>query len=62
MSWYVLTWGGGCSVTCLLFGLGLLHHLPAHFDSRGQDGAGEVCDVDSLQVTHLLGSYRKEKY
>lgn len=55
-------WRGVCGATCLLFGLGLLHHLSAHFDSGGEDGAGEVCDVDSLQVTHLLGSYRKDSF
>lgn len=43
----------------LLFGLCLLYHLSAHFDSRGQDGTGEVCYINSLQVTHLLGSYEK---
>lgn len=41
----------------LLLGLRLLHHLPAHFDPRGEDGAGEVGDIDALQVTHLLGSW-----
>lgn len=39
----------------LLFGLCLLHHLSAHFDSRGEDGTGEVCHIDALQVTNLLG-------
>lgn len=39
----------------LLLGLSLLHHLPAHFDPRGEDGAAEVGHADALQVTHLLG-------
>lgn len=44
----------------LLFGLCLLHHLSAHFDSRGEDCTGEVCHIDALQVAHLLGRWRKE--
>lgn len=39
----------------LLLGLRLLHHLSAHFDPRGEDGAGEVGHTDALQVAHLLG-------
>lgn len=39
----------------LLLGLRLLHHLSAHFDPRGEDGAGEVGHADALQVTYLLG-------
>lgn len=39
----------------LLLSLRLLHHLSAHFDPRGEDGAGEVGHADALQVTHLLG-------
>lgn len=41
----------------LLLGLSLLHHLPAHFDPRGEDGTGEVGHIDALQVTHLLCSW-----
>lgn len=44
-----------CSLWYLLFGLCLLHHLPAHFDPRGEDGPSEVRHIDALQVTHLLG-------
>lgn len=47
----VITWNN-----YLLLGLSLLHHLPAHFDSGGEDGAGEVSHIDALQVAHFLGS------
>lgn len=42
----------------LLFGLCLLHHLSAHFDPRGENGAREVRHIDALQVTHLLSRWR----
>lgn len=42
----------------LLFGLGLLHHLSAHFDARCEDGSGEVYHVDALEVAHLLSRWR----
>lgn len=42
--------------THLFFGLCLLHHLSTHFDFGSEDGTGEVCQVDALQVTHFLGS------
>lgn len=45
----------------LLFGLRLLHHLSAHFDSRGEHGSGEVCHIDALQVAHLLSRWRDKK-
>lgn len=44
----------------LLFGLCLLHHLSAHFNSRGEDGTGEVRHIDALQVTNLLGRWGRE--
>ena len=47
----------GLLCTYLLLGLSLLHHLPAHFDPRGEDGTGEVGHIDALQVTHLLGGW-----
>ena len=53
-SLYFLSSGVCCY---LLLGLRLLHHLPAHFDPGGEDGTGEVGDIDALQVTHLLGSW-----
>lgn len=40
----------------LLLGLRLLHHLPAHLDAGGEDGAGEVRHIYALQVAHFLGS------
>lgn len=43
----------------LLFSLSLLHHLPAHFYARGENGSSEVCHIDALQVTHLLGRWEK---
>lgn len=48
------------SLYYLLFGLGLLHHLSAHFDSRGEHCTGEVCHVDALQVADLLGGWREQ--
>lgn len=43
-------------VAYLLLGLGLLHHLPAHFDAGREDGTGEVRHIYALQVAHFLGS------
>lgn len=40
--------------TYLLFGLGLLDDLTAHFDTRGQDSSGEVSHIDAREMTHLL--------
>lgn len=34
----------------LLFGLGFLHHLSAHFDARGQNSLCEVNDIDALKM------------
>lgn len=45
----------------LLFGLCLLHHLSAHFDTRGEDCSGEVRHIDALQVANLLCRWGREK-
>lgn len=40
----------------LLFGLGFLHHLSAHFDAGGQNSLGEVNHIDALEMAQFLGS------
>lgn len=44
------------SKLCLLLGLSLLDEVSAHLDAGRQDGPGEVRDVHSHEVAHLLCS------
>lgn len=41
----------------LFFGLGLLHNLTTDFDTRRQNGSCEVCHINALEMTNLLGSW-----
>lgn len=49
-----------CSLTDLLFSLRFLDVVSSHFDPRGQDGSGELHDIQTQQMTELLGSWETE--
>lgn len=39
----------------LFFSLGFLDQFSAYFDAWGENSPCEICHIDALQVTHLLG-------
>lgn len=47
-------------ISDLLFGLCFLDVVAAHFDSRRQDGSGELHDIYAKQVTELLCSWETQ--
>lgn len=44
----------------LLLGLCLLNDISSDLDPWGEDGPGEICHVDALEVANLLGSWNQE--
>lgn len=41
----------------LFFCLSFLYHIPPDFDTWSQDGSGEVCHINSHEVTNFLSSW-----
>lgn len=45
----------------LFFCLSFLYYIPPNFDTWSQDGPGEICHINSHEVTNLLSSWMEEK-
>lgn len=45
----------------LFFCLCFLYHIPPDFDAWGKDASGEICHVNSHEVTHFLSSWVEKR-